>query len=47
MVVCYVPCFSPAPQLGREVLEEALKAASVGVTTEEIDQLVHEVNAFI
>lgn len=30
-------------QLGREVLDEAYKAVAVGVTTEEIDQIVHEV----
>jgi len=30
-------------QLGREVLDEAAKAVAVGVTTDEIDRLVHEV----
>jgi methionyl aminopeptidase len=28
--------------LGREVLDEAVKAVAVGVTTEEIDRIVHE-----
>ena len=30
-------------QLGREVLDVAAQAIAVGVTTEEIDKLVHEV----
>jgi len=29
--------------LGREVLDEAAKAVAVGVTTDEIDRIVHEV----
>ena len=29
-------------QLGREVLDEAAKAVAVGVTTEQLDQIVHE-----
>ena len=29
-------------QLGREILEEAAKAVAVGVTTDEIDRIVHE-----
>jgi hypothetical protein len=28
--------------LGREVLDEAFKAVAVGVTTDEIDRIVHE-----
>ena len=32
-------------QLGREVLDVAGEAIAVGVTTEEIDRLVHEVTA--
>ena len=31
-----------ACKLGREVLDEAWKAVSVGVTTDEIDRVVHE-----
>jgi methionyl aminopeptidase len=31
-----------ACKLGREVLDEAVKAVAVGVTTEEIDRIVHE-----
>ena len=30
-------------QLGREVLDEAAKAIAIGVTTDEIDRIVHEV----
>lgn len=30
-------------RLGREVLNEAAKACDVGVTTDEIDRVVHEV----
>ena len=30
-------------QLGREVLDKAAEAIAVGVTTEEIDKVVHEV----
>jgi methionyl aminopeptidase len=30
-------------QLGREVLDEAAKVVKVGVTTDEIDRVVHEV----
>ena len=30
-------------QLGREVLDEAAKAIEVGVTTDEIDAIVHQV----
>ncbi len=30
--------------MGREVLDEAAKAVAVGVTTEEIDRVVHEVD---
>lgn len=30
-------------QMGREVLDIAARAVAVGVTTEEIDRLVHEV----
>lgn len=33
----YVSC-----RLGREVLDEAAKAIAVGVTTDEIDRIVHE-----
>ena len=29
-------------QLGREILEEAANAVAVGVTTDEIDRIVHE-----
>jgi len=29
-------------QLGREVLDEAAKAVAVGVSTDEIDRIVHE-----
>ena len=29
-------------KLGREVLNEAAKAADVGVTTDELDRIVHE-----
>jgi len=35
-VLCYF-------QLGREVLDEAAKAVAVGVTTDELDRIVHEV----
>lgn len=31
------------PQLGREVLDLALKAVKPGVTTDELDRIVHEV----
>ena len=31
-----------AGKLGREVLDEAAKAIDVGVTTEELDRIVHE-----
>jgi Xaa-Pro aminopeptidase len=31
-----------ASKLGREVLDEAAKAVDVGVTTEELDRIVHE-----
>ena len=34
-------------QLGREVLDIAAKAIDVGVTTEEIDKVVHEVHIFM
>ena len=37
-VICQVISF----QLGREVLEEGAKAVKVGVTTDEIDRVVHE-----
>jgi len=30
-------------QLGREVLGEAARAVAVGVTTDELDRIVHEV----
>lgn len=33
-------------QLGREVLDIAANATEVGITTEEIDRIVHEVNVF-
>ncbi len=35
-------------KLGREILEEAAKAVAVGVTTDEIDRIVHEakINAY-
>lgn len=35
-------CLRVACRLGREVLEEAAKQVAVGVTTEEIDRVVHE-----
>jgi len=31
-------------QYGREVLDEAANAVQVGVTTEELDRIVHEVS---
>jgi len=31
-------------QLGREVLNEAVRVIEVGVTTDEIDRIVHEVS---
>lgn len=34
-------------QLGREVLDIAANATEVGITTEEIDRIVHEVNVFL
>ena len=34
-----------ACKLGREVLDEAAKAIAVGVTTDELDRIVHEVRA--
>ena len=34
-------------QLGREVLDEGANAVGVGVTTEEIDRIVHEVEIIV
>ncbi|CAH8588536.1 unnamed protein product [Heterobilharzia americana] len=39
-----VECMRIAGKLAREVLDEAVNAVDVGVTTDEIDRIVHEVN---
>lgn len=42
MLICFT-VFGCCLQFGREVLDEAAKVIAVGVTTEEIDRVVHEV----
>ena len=43
MIYIYI-CIFLTFELGREVLDIAAQAIEVGVTTEEIDKLVHEVS---
>jgi hypothetical protein len=41
-IMTSVPDLRVACKLGREVLDEAFKAVAAGVTTDEIDRIVHE-----
>jgi len=43
IISCWTDDITVDWQLGREVLDEAAKAVAVGVTTDEIDRIVHEV----